>query len=309
MTKILGGITMKSKNTMKKIGIITCAVLITATLAGCGMSREQSTGAQNNTVQQTESETTKASTDTLTNAAEYIDEAQAKTIALEHAGKNEADVSHMHCKLDYDDGVAEYEVEFWDGTTEYDYEINAVSGEIIGYDYDMESYDARPVTTTNSNVSAEYIDEAQAKAIALEHAGKNEANVSHMHCKLDYDDGVAEYEVEFWDGTTEYDYEINAVSGEIIVYDYDMESYDARPVTTTDSNVSTEYIDEVQAKTIALEHAGVTESEAGVVKCEFDFDDGYAEYEIEWEIGRMEYEYTISATDGTIFEHDVEYDD
>ncbi len=159
-------------------------------------------------------------------------------------------------------------------------------------------------TSTNEN----YIGEAEAKSIALAHAELNEADVSHMLCKLDHDDGIAEYEVEFWDGTTEYDYEINAVSGEITSYDYDMESYDdAPPATASDASASAEYIGETEATAIALAHAGVTESEAGPIKCQFDFDDGHAEYEVEWVIDRTEYEYTISATDGTIWEHDVDY--
>ncbi len=164
-------------------------------------------------------------------------------------------------------------------------------------------------TQASGNASTEYIGETQAKAIALAHAGVAESEVSHLLCKLEFDDGIAEYDVEFWDGAIEYDYEINAISGNIIGYDFDMESYDAKPVTTPSTNASTEYIGEAQAKAIALAHAGVAESEASRLKCEFDFDDGYAEYEVEWEIGRMEYEYTISATDGTIWEHDVEYDD
>ncbi len=159
------------------------------------------------------------------------------------------------------------------------------------------------------NFTETYIGEEEAKAIALAHAGMNESDISHMLCKLDYDDGIAEYEVEFWDGTTEYDYEINAVSGEIIGYDYDMESYDAKAETAPTVDASTEYIGEIEAKAVALAHAGVTESEASRIKCEFDYDDGYAEYEVEWEIGKIEYEYTISATDGAIWEHDMEYDD
>ncbi len=304
---------MKSKFTFKKIAIISCAGLLAMACAGGVMAltmpmsmkeAEHEVAGQSEAVEANLSEQSVASVD-----ESYISEAEAKAIALTHAGLSENAVSNMLCKFDYDDGVAEYEVEFWDGTTEYDYEINAISGEIIGYDYDMESYDAKPVTTPDTATSTEYIGEAKAKDIALAHAGLSESAVSNMLCKFDYDDGVAEYEVEFWDGTTEYDYEINAISGEIIGYDYDMESYDAKPVTTPDTATSTEYIGEAKAKDIALTHAGVTESEAGNIKCEFDFDDGYAEYEIEWEIGTVEYDYTISATDGTIWEHDVDYDD
>ncbi len=282
---------MKSKITLKTVGIISCAVILTVALAGGVIAFARPMATPQSDASVTES---------------YIDESEAKAIALAHAGLNETDVSHLLCKLDHDNGIAEYEVEFWDGKTEYDYEINAVSGEVIGYDYDMESYDAKPVTTATATDSTEYIGKAEAHAIALAHAGLNETDVSHLLCKLDHDNGIAEYEVEFWDGKTEYDYEINAVSGEVIGYDYDMESYDAKPVTTATATDSTEYIGKAEAQAIALAHAGVIEDEAGHIKCEFEIDDGYAEYEVEWEIGRTEYEYTISAIDGAIWEYDVE---
>ncbi len=302
---------MKSKITLKTIAIISCSVLLVAILAVGVMAfagpvnmfqPEPSIAAQ-----------TEPATDLSNQGAEsvtenYIDQSEAIAIALTHAGVAEADTSHLHCNLDYDDGIAEYEVEFWDGTKEYDYEINAVSGDIIGFDYDMESYEAKPSTPATANTTTEnYIDQSEAIAIALAHAGVAEADTSHLHCNLDYDDGIAEYEVEFWDGTKEYDYEINAVSGDIIGFDYDMESYEAKPSTPATANTTTEnYIDQSEAIAIALAHAGVAESDAGYIKCEFDFDDGYAEYEVEWEIGRIEYEYTISATDGAVWEYEVD---
>ncbi len=304
---------MKTKFTKKTIGIIACTALLTATLAGgvLALTLPSSPFNPNQPIaEQTNPTSSNLSGQSISNVDEnYISETEAKSVALTHAGLSEADVSHMICKLDYDDGVAEYEVEFWDGTTEYDYEINAITGAIIEYDYDMESYDEMQVTPETTSTPSDYISDTEAKSIALTHAGLSEADVSHMICKLDYDDGVAEYEVEFWDGTTEYDYEINAITGAIIGYDYDMESYDGMQVTPPTTSTPTNYIGEAAAKAIALAHAAISESEAGFIKCEFDIDDGYAEYEIEWQIGRTEYEYTISATDGTIWEHDIDYDD
>ncbi len=219
---------MKSKNTLKKFGVISCTAIIAVILAGCSMEPTQATTAVENEqpiVKQEETTTSSESTIATESLAEdYIGETQAKNIALTHAGVNETDVAHMFCKLDYDDGVAEYEVEFWDGNAEYDYEINALSGEIIGYDYDIESYDANTATTpSNTNETAQYIGEEQAKAIAFAHAGVSESEAGHVECELDIDDGYAEYEVEWQIGITEYDYTISATDGTIREHDVEQD--------------------------------------------------------------------------------------
>ena len=72
------------------------------------------------------------------NSASYIGEAKAKEIALSHAGLNTAQVTFLRAVLDYDDGRAEYDVEFWSGSKEYDYEIDAATGAVLSYDGDRE---------------------------------------------------------------------------------------------------------------------------------------------------------------------------
>ncbi len=165
-----------------------------------------------------------------------------------------------------------------------------------------------PETSVNANEaqSETYITEEEAKEIAFKHSGVSDATA--VYCKLDYDDGIAEFDVEFWSGTTEYEYEINAITGEILSYVYDT---DVPMVISQTTNQTTEqnYIGKEKAQEIALQHAGVAQSEVNYIKCEFDFDDGLAEYDVEWKIGQTEYEYTISAIDGTIWEHEVGLDD
>lgn len=63
---------------------------------------------------------------------------KAKEIALNHAGLSASDVTFVKAELDYEDGVRVYEIEFWSGRTEYDYEINAESGEIVSYNREMD---------------------------------------------------------------------------------------------------------------------------------------------------------------------------
>ena len=66
-------------------------------------------------------------------ASGRIDEAGAKEIALAHAGLKESDVDFIRVRLDYDDRRQEYEVEFYRGNVEYDYDIDALTGEIVSY--------------------------------------------------------------------------------------------------------------------------------------------------------------------------------
>ena len=250
----------------------------------------------------------------------YITREQAEAIALQHAGLKELEVKFVKGSLSYDDGKAEYEIEFWKDHKEYDYEIDAVTGNILSYDYDIESYvipglqNGSGKQSTSSKDTGSCITDAQAKATALQHAGFQESDVQFVNGYLSKDDGRAEYEIEFWKDNREYDYEIDAVTGEILGYDYDIESYaipDTQTVSGNESNASKEtgYLTESQAKAIALQHAKLDESSVQAVRCGFDYDDGRAEYEIEFRQGRMEYEYTIDALTGNVLEYDMDYDD
>ena len=66
----------------------------------------------------------------------YISVDQAKNIALGKAGLSASGVNFVKTKLENDDGRAEYEIEFYSGTTEYDYTIDAVTGNVLEYDVD-----------------------------------------------------------------------------------------------------------------------------------------------------------------------------
>ena len=66
---------------------------------------------------------------------------EAKAIALDDSNMDESSVTFRKQKLERERNGYEYEIEFHDGVTEYDYEINAQTGEIISkssepYDFD-----------------------------------------------------------------------------------------------------------------------------------------------------------------------------
>lgn len=68
--------------------------------------------------------------------AASISREKAKSIALEHAGFQEADVQYLTVQTDYDDGVPVYDVSFHMGSVEYEYEIHADTGKILSFDAD-----------------------------------------------------------------------------------------------------------------------------------------------------------------------------
>lgn len=62
----------------------------------------------------------------------------AKDAALRHAGLQEDQVSDVDIDLDRDNGKLIYEVDFNSGSTEYDYDIDAETGEVISADKSMD---------------------------------------------------------------------------------------------------------------------------------------------------------------------------
>ena len=141
---------------------------------------------------------TSKTTSTTTSSSGDIGAEKAKQIALEHAGLSASKVSFIKTEADYDDGRKVYDIEFYSGNKEYDYEILASN------------------TTSNNYIGVE-----AAKQAALKHAGLSESQVSFKKAKLDYDDGRAEYELEFRHNFQEYEYTIDAVSGTILDFERD----------------------------------------------------------------------------------------
>ena len=234
-----------------------------------------------------------AATSTSTSSTD-IGAEKAKEIALQHAGVSASNAVFVKAEREYDDGRLTYDVDFYAGNKEYDYEILAADGTILSYDADIEGYRIPSTTSTGTDIGAE-----KAKEIALQHAGVSASNAVFVKAEREYDDGRLTYDVDFYAGNKEYDYEILAADGTILSYDADIEGY---RIPSSTSSSSSGYIGVERAKEIALQHAGLSSSGVNFVKAEFDHDDGRAEYEIEFHHNFREYEYTIDAASGTILE-------
>ena len=150
-----------------------------------------------------------------------ITEEQAKEIAANHAGVAVADVTFHSVSLEEDDGRRVYDVEFYSGSTEYDYEIDASTGDILSYDNDVENFSIPQQQSTQGTATGSYIGEDAAKAAALQRAGLTEDQVRWEKCELDEDDGRFSYELEFSSGQHEYECEVEAFTGEILNFEQD----------------------------------------------------------------------------------------
>lgn len=152
----------------------------------------------------------------------FISEADAKKTAFDHAGVAEADVTGLRVKLDYDDGRQVYDVEFYSGNQEYDYEINAVDGTILSFDQEMDEWAAaqNAAGTQNTTGQAASITETDARALALEQVpGATDENI--VKFAQDYDDGRTVYEIEIIYNRAEYDIEIDASTGTVLKMEQD----------------------------------------------------------------------------------------
>ena len=140
---------------------------------------------------------------------------QAKEIALSNARVTENDVKSIKAEKDREDGKTVYEIEFYTkDNREYDYEIDANTGDIISYDSDAES--VKPSATEETQL----ITEEKAKEIALAKVpGATTQDIRKF--KKDRDDGRYVYEGEILYNKTEYDFEIDAHSGEIVKWEHE----------------------------------------------------------------------------------------
>lgn len=156
----------------------------------------------------------------------FIGESAATTAALTHAKVDQSAAQSLTVKLDEDDGVAYYEIEFCSAGVEYDYEINATTGAVAKFEQDTCDHYAHRSGSNNQNQNqnqgnsnGSYIGYDAALQAACKHAGVNVSQVTRLENELDHDDGVARYEISFHVGNMEYEYEINATTGQILKYE------------------------------------------------------------------------------------------
>ncbi len=188
---------------MKKLALLLVLALVSVGISGCGTQ--------------------------ITNQ-------KAEEIALNDAHCNEKDVSKLSVELN----DKKYYVTFENANNFYKYVINGKDGAIISKKItdnndnnqnannnqapntnntpgaNNQSPNQAPATPNNANPQ---ITQQQAIEIALKHA--NITSPLHTFAKLEMNDGILVYDVEFNSNNLKYDYNIDAHNGNVISFDTD----------------------------------------------------------------------------------------
>ena len=163
------------------------------------------------------------------------------------------------------------------------------------------------------------IGKAAAAYAAEQYAGTTALDSVTAEVDSELDEFPAHYEVELHTAWGEFEYLVDAYTGKVISGQKDLLTTASTPSTP---NVTTKLSDQkpdpsgtaqdigyAKAKSIALNHAGVSENEAYDMDIELDNEDGILVYEVEFKSGNMEYDYEINAATGAILKYESELDD
>ena len=156
-----------------------------------------------------------------------------------------------------------------------------------------------------------------AAAYAAEHyAGTTALDSVTAEVDSELDEFPAHYEVELHTAWGEFEYLVDAYTGKVLSGQKDLLTAvsTSNEMTKPSSQKpapsdAAQDIGYAKAKSIALNHAGVSESKAYDMEIELDDEDGTLVYEVEVKSGGMEYSYEINAASGAILKHETEIDD
>ena len=146
---------------------------------------------------------------------------------------------------------------------------------------------------------------------AEQYAGTTALDSVTAEVDSELDESPAHYEVELHTAWGEFEYLVDAYTGKVFSGQKDLLAAVSTPNATTKPTAPSDGADigHSKAKSIALNHAGLSENQAYDMDIELDDEDGTLVYEVEFKSGGMEYSYEINAATGAILKHETELDD
>ncbi len=110
---------------MKKLFVIITVLAVLAVFAGCKLEE---------TLERVEDRIENKLEGGKSASEATLSQAEAEEIALKDAGFTREQAQRLYTLYESDDGVPQYDVTFYVGETEYEYEIHADSGKILSFD-------------------------------------------------------------------------------------------------------------------------------------------------------------------------------
>ena len=217
-----------------------------------------------------------------TTSTEVIGIDRAKEIAVEKAGLSIEDVVFGKAKLEHDDGRMIYDIEFYiTGKAEYEYEIDALSGNVL--EENFEEWEADDYIEKGAVTDKQKNSEGSSAATDGQKSNNSSAPTAPKQQEAVKSDPPKQ------------------ATGA---------SAPAETTVSTEAPVaesSPEQISVDEAKSIALRRAGLSASDVVFRKAKLEHDDGRLLYDIEFYVtGQKEYEYEIDAYSGAVLDEDIE---
>ena len=205
--------------------------------------------------------------------SKFISLEEAKKIALKDAKLDELTQKIVFTReeLSRNQGKPCYLLEFYTGTNQYFYQIDAKSGSII--------------------YAGKYITLSEAKRIALDDAGCEDKVNFTEETLVSGGIKTPYYQLAFADAKTQWTYRIDAVLGTVL-------EKQQKEIVTTD------FISLEEAKEIALKDAGLNEATQKIVftREELSRNSGKPCYILEFYTAKKQYSYKVDAKNGSIIE-------
>ena len=271
-----------------------------------------------------------------------IGEEKAENLAFADLGIDPLSAQNVHTEIEYEQGQFVYEVTFMAEGTEYEYWIKATDGTVVKKRMDLvaehrsqqgqasqdaeadaqekegsqqgqasqdagaDAQEKEGSQQSQASQGTDLISLEKAKELALSDAGVSQAEAVFTKTELDRDSHIAIYEVKYYTSSHEYEYEVDASTGEIRSRDKEIFENKSGKVPEGGENANTGV---EQAKSIAASHAGFSVSDITFSKVKLEEEDGQAVYEIKFYKDSIEYEYEISAASGEVLKFESERDD
>ena len=145
---------------------------------------------------------------------------------------------------------------------------------------------------------------------AEQYAGTTALDSVTAEVDSELDESPAHYEVELHTAWGEFEYLVDAYTGKVLSGQKDLLATAPVGDETAKPTVPSGGADigHAKAKSVALNHAGVSEGKAYDMDIELDDEDGRLIYEVEFKSGGREYSYEIDASSGAILKHEAELD-